>query len=118
VTSASLGGQIARQVGQRGVPKVRRLVRRVSGGERSAAERVLTGLLREAGMTGWRTNAPIRDERGLFGMADLVFDAERVVVEVDGWAHHNTVDRFQRDRTRQTGSCATAGPCCASPGAT
>ena len=34
-------------------------------------------------------------------MVDLAFVAERVAVEVDGWAYHVDPDRFQGDRSRQ-----------------
>lgn len=101
LTVGSARREISSHLGQRGLPKVRRLVRAISGGERSAAERVLTGLLRRSGLTGWRVNVPIVDGRGLIGVGDLVFEVEKVVIEVDGWAHHSTVERFQRDRSRQ-----------------
>jgi very-short-patch-repair endonuclease len=92
---------IFQNIGRRGVDQVRRLVRVVSGGERSEAERVLTNLLRRAGVIGWRANAPIFDDRGLIGLGDLVFEADKLVIEVDGWAYHVQADRFQRDRRRQ-----------------
>lgn len=31
----------------------------------------------------------------------MVFEEQRLVVEIDGWAYHSTPDRFQGDRTRQ-----------------
>jgi hypothetical protein len=101
VTLASLGRELTLHIGQHGVPKVRRLVRAVSSGERSAAERLLTRLLGKAGITGWSANAPISDRRGLIGVGDVVFVEVKVVLEVDGWAYHCTVHRFQRDRSRQ-----------------
>ena len=59
-------------------------------------------LLARAGITGWVANAPIHDATGsLIGVGDLVFLAERVVVELDGRAYHVTPDRFERDRHRQ-----------------
>ncbi len=88
-------------VGRRGIRDVRALLRLAAGGERSAAERRLTALLLEAGITGWRANAEIRDIRGKIGCGDVVFAAEKVVVELDGLAFHITPDRFQHDRTRQ-----------------
>ncbi len=88
-------------VGRRGVGQVRELLRQRRGGEWSGAERVLTGLLRSAGIQGWRTNAPIADGAGVIGVGDVVFAAHQLVLEVDGWAFHVTTERFQRDRTRQ-----------------
>lgn len=34
-------------------------------------------------------------------LIDVAFPAERVAIEVDGWAWHLTPDRFVRDRQRQ-----------------
>ncbi|MEO9222339.1 MAG: DUF559 domain-containing protein, partial [Mycobacteriaceae bacterium] len=62
----------------------------------SHAERVLLRLLREAGITGWRPNHPVLRYR-----VDVAFPAERLAVEVDGWAWHHDVDRFGHDRRRQ-----------------
>jgi very-short-patch-repair endonuclease len=73
----------------------------VAGGERAESERRLTKLLREAGITGWRANVPVYDADGLIGVGDLVFERERLLVEVDGFAYHSTPDRFERDRERQ-----------------
>ena len=53
------------------------------------------------GLTGWRANYPVRVAGCLLGVADIAFPAARLIVEVDGLAHHSTPDRFQRDRTRQ-----------------
>src|SRR5262245_16438954 len=118
VTLVSLSAQIARHIGQHGVPKVRRLVRLVSGGERSAAERVFTGLLQRAGPTGWQVNAPICDRGGLIALGDVVFEAEQVVIEVDGWPITAPPSGSNVIAAVRTGSCGRAGPCCASPGAT
>lgn len=62
----------------------------------SQAERMLVRLLRDAGISGWR-----------LGLAwdgcviDVAFPAQRVAIEVDGWAWHVDPDRFVRDRRRQ-----------------
>lgn len=55
-------------------------------------------ILRRNGITGWQVNT-----RVIAGgsVPDFRFDAERVIVEIDGWAWHHTPDRFQRDRARQ-----------------
>jgi very-short-patch-repair endonuclease len=101
VTRSSLGDQIQRHRGHHGVPRVRHLLQASAGGEHSAAERVLTGLLKRAGITGWRVNVPISDDRGLIGVGDLVFAQQRVIIEVDGWAYHVSARTFQHDRARQ-----------------
>jgi hypothetical protein len=88
-------------VGHHGIPKLVRFVRTVSDGTRSAAERRATRLLSRAGIHGWVANAAIRDDRGLIGVGDVVFEETRVVIELDGWAFHAAPDRLQRDRDRQ-----------------
>lgn len=59
----------------------------------SAAERVVVGLLRGAGITGWQLGLP-------FGpwTIDVGFPEAKVAVEIDGWAWHVDVDRFRADR--------------------
>jgi very-short-patch-repair endonuclease len=96
-----LARRIRRRTGRVGSPKLTRLLAGVRGGERSTAERRFTGLLRRAGIGGWRANVAIHDDRGLIGEADVAFIAERLVIEIDGWAFHTTPERFQRDRARQ-----------------
>ena len=89
------------QVGRRGAPRLARLVRLAASGARSAAERGLLGLLTGAGIDGWAANVPVSDGRDLIGIADVVFEQIKLVIEVDGWAFHTTADRFRRDRERQ-----------------
>lgn len=66
----------------------------------SEAERQLHRLLRAAGITGWRTNQwiPVRDH-GYF--ADVLFRRQRLIAEVDGWAHHSDPGAFENDRRRR-----------------
>jgi very-short-patch-repair endonuclease len=88
-------------VGRRRAPRLVRLLAAVSSGSRSAAERRLAVLLRDAGLRGWTANLKIYDDHGLVGVADVAFEEAKVVIEVDGWAFHVTPDQFQRDRERQ-----------------
>jgi very-short-patch-repair endonuclease len=88
-------------VGRPGAPKLVRLVARLSAGEASHAERLLTQLLRAARIRGWTANADIIDDDGLAGVGDVVFPEAQVVIEVDGFAYHSTRDDFERDRRRQ-----------------
>jgi very-short-patch-repair endonuclease len=62
----------------------------------SAAERLMVRLLRSSRIHGWTSQHP-------FGpyLLDFAFPESRVVVEVDGWAWHVDVLRFQSDRRRQ-----------------
>ncbi|HSK59156.1 MAG TPA: type IV toxin-antitoxin system AbiEi family antitoxin domain-containing protein [Actinomycetospora sp.] len=91
-----------RDTGQRhGAVLARRLVELADGGARSEAERDAVRLLHRARITGWTANLPV-DLPG-FGrvVIDLAFPAQRVAVEIDGWAFHRDVDRFRRDGLRQ-----------------
>lgn len=101
ITVEEFAERIGAIPGRAKVGRLRRLLRGVEGGARSAAERVLTGLLRDAAITGWRANAPICDDLGVIGIGDVVFDHVKLVIEVDGLAFHTTPDRFQHDRVRQ-----------------
>jgi very-short-patch-repair endonuclease len=87
--------------GRRGAPKLARLIRTAAGGTRFAAERQLVRLLHRSGLVGWAANMPIRVGDRVVAIGDVVFEAPRLVVEVDGLAFHVTPERFQRDRTRQ-----------------
>lgn len=91
-----------RLIGGRGMwgnQQIRRLLAEATLGD-SEAERVLHAILREAGITGWSANAPVLLPSGVQEV-DVVFRSSRLVIEVDGWAHHHNVDRFERDRRRQ-----------------
>lgn len=85
-----------RNKGRHGSPAARRLLQAASDGARSEAERLLVKLLRQAGITGWKTNYPI----GGYNV-DFAFPKEKVVIEVDGWAFHSDPEAFAKDRKRQ-----------------
>ena len=65
----------------------------------SEAERLAHRLLREAGITGWRTNHRVM-VNGVGFVVDLVFQAERIAIEVDGWTYHGSRQAFVADRWR------------------
>ena len=92
-----------RNKGRYGSPAARRLLKAADDGARSAAERLLVKLLREAGITGWRTNYPVAGYK-----VDVGFPAALVAVETDGWAFHSDAKAFQIDRKRQN-AVALAG---------
>jgi len=85
-----------RNKGRHGAPAARRLLNAASGGARSEAERLLIQLLRQEHITGWRANYPVSGY-----LVDVAFPAQRVAVEVDGWAFHSDHGAFQHDRIRQ-----------------
>jgi very-short-patch-repair endonuclease len=66
----------------------------------SAAERVFHGLLRAAGITGWKANQPLRlGDQTIH--PDVVFRRLRLVVEIDGREFHSDPEVFEVDRRRQ-----------------
>jgi very-short-patch-repair endonuclease len=85
-----------RNKGRHGSPAARRLLQVASDGAHSEAERLLVKLLREAGITGWRTNYPVGGYK-----VDVGFPTQKVAIEVDGWAFHNDPEVFVKDRNRQ-----------------
>lgn len=62
----------------------------------SQAERLLVGMLRHAGITGWVVGHAWEGY-----LIDVAFPAQRIAIEVDGWAWHMTPERFVRDKRRQ-----------------
>jgi len=66
----------------------------------SEAERRAHRLLRQAGVTGWRTNVPLRVAGRLY-FVDIAFRGARLAVEVDGRLHEREADLFESDRWRQ-----------------
>lgn len=65
----------------------------------SFAERRAHRLLREAGISGWRANFPLRLP-GLTYFLDIAFEALRLALEIDGRTYHGP-DTFDRERLRQ-----------------
>jgi very-short-patch-repair endonuclease len=62
----------------------------------SELERDAHTLLDRAGISGWVTNAPVLDY-----LVDILFRAEKLVVELDGWEVHGTRFAFEADRRRR-----------------
>jgi very-short-patch-repair endonuclease len=92
-----------RNKGRYGSPAARLLLQAAGDNTHSHAERLLVGILRRAGITGWRANYPVGGYR-----VDVAFRAAKVAVEVDGFAFHSDHEAFQNDRVRQN-SLALAG---------
>jgi very-short-patch-repair endonuclease len=85
-----------RTKGRHGSPAARRLLQAASDGARSEAERLLVKLLRDNGITGWKTNYRVGGYK-----VDVAFPKPRVAIETDGWAFHSSQEDFQNDRERQ-----------------
>ncbi len=92
----------------RGTGQLKQIAELVAGGAVSHAEFRFHELLREAGLTGWTANAPVRDGQGLIGVLDLLFEEARVAIEVDGWRAHRSHAAFIADRRREN-RLVTAG---------
>ncbi|MGQ0777944.1 MAG: endonuclease domain-containing protein [Pseudonocardiales bacterium] len=89
-------GAHCRNLGRRGAAAASQLLSVAADRAASHAERLQVRLLRDAGITGWELNYPLGNY-----LIDVAFPAQRVAIEVDGWAWHMTPDRFIRDRQRQ-----------------
>lgn len=85
-----------RNKGRHGSPAARRLLHAAADGARSEAERLLVKLLRDNGITGWKTNYPVGGYK-----IDVAFPQQKVAIETDGWAFHSSQEDFQKDRERQ-----------------
>jgi very-short-patch-repair endonuclease len=85
-----------RNKGRYGSPAARRMLQAAADGSRSEAERLLVKLMRQAGLTGWRTNYPVAGYK-----VDAAFPKQKVAIEVDGFAFHTDEEVFQIDRQRQ-----------------
>lgn len=85
--------------GRWGNNRLRRFLLNAQRGIMSPAEELLQKILKQNRLTGWQADVAIRRERKVLARVDVLFPAERVVVEVDGRRYHGE-DRFQADRTR------------------
>jgi very-short-patch-repair endonuclease len=87
--------------GRQGNATLRRIADRCGDGAAAESERVLHRLLRQAHISGWVANHPLWVAGELVGVLDVALVEQRIAIEIDGWAFHSDVDRFQRDRRRQ-----------------
>lgn len=96
-SEAELRAQIDRNEGRRGVARLRRVLDLPGGPRRtrSPAERLMLQLLRGAGITGYEANARIHGYE-----VDLLWRAEGLAVEIDGFDAHSGRVAFERDRLK------------------
>jgi len=86
--------------GTSGNARRQRVLRALAANPWSHAERVMHELLAAAGIKGWVANHALRLE-GRWVIPDILFEEHRLVLEVDGYAYHSSVDEWQRDLDRQ-----------------
>jgi very-short-patch-repair endonuclease len=82
-----------RAIGARGAARIATLLTAAADRADSAAEQLMLGILRGAGITGWVRGYPFEQ-----WLIDFAIPAARVAIEVDGWARHMDVSRFRADR--------------------
>lgn len=96
VHPALLHEAYCRNAGAHGMAAAHRLLVAALDRADSELERTLLRLLRSAGMGGVVRGLPVGGGRQI----DLAFPAERVAIELDGWAWHTDPDRFRADRAK------------------
>lgn len=101
LSHADLAQALRLQFGRHGNAQLARLTAYTAHGAVSAAEHRCHALLRRAGITGWQAGATVRDALGVIGVVDLLFEAARLVVEIDGLNAHSGRRSFVQDRRRQ-----------------
>lgn len=97
LTAQALEEAMAARAGRRGMRQLRRLTRMSAQGALSELERALHRLLRKARIGGWEANATIVVGGRILARVDVLFAAERLIIETDGRAYH---DDFERERAR------------------
>lgn len=86
--------------GVAGSSALRRALEVVADGDLEELKRRLRAALLAAGVTGLRSEVPVRSSSGALAYLDLVHDASCTAVEVDGWLSHTQRARFVADRRR------------------
>ncbi|MFZ2512454.1 MAG: type IV toxin-antitoxin system AbiEi family antitoxin domain-containing protein [Gordonia sp. (in: high G+C Gram-positive bacteria)] len=95
VTTGELTACLERNAGMHGLRTARGLLDTLEAGAESEAERLFLDLLRIHGITGWT-------QQVWFGRSriDFAWTAEKVSVEINGWAYHRSRDRFEADNAK------------------
>lgn len=92
--------------GRAGNVRIRKLRAEADPNSQAEFERQFVTLLRSAAVTGWEQQHPVRLPSGQVIRADIAFPERRLIIELDGWAWHNTGARFRQDRKRWRGAVA------------
>jgi very-short-patch-repair endonuclease len=101
LTRPDIARRVSEYPGRQGNVVLRRMLDATEDGAAALSERKLHGLLRRAGIRGWTANHEVRIGGAVAAIVDVAIPAARLAIEVDGFAYHSDVDRFQRDRQRQ-----------------
>lgn len=89
--------------GTAGVQLLRERLGRRQPGEglpRSPLEREVLEFLSHAGLPRPLINVPIRGDDGFFALVDFFYPKQKVVIEVQSYAHHSSMLAFNRDAER------------------
>lgn len=99
--TVSLPTLLERHSGRPGASAIRALLgsRRPAGITRSQLEERFVTFLREYGLPAPRLNVPLHVD-GRFWEVDCLWARQRLIVELDGKAFHDTARGFERDRER------------------
>lgn len=97
VTVDALAAAVAERGGRPGVAQLRRLLAATARGALSEGERRLHRLLDVTGLGGWEADQRIVVDGRVIARADVLFEVERLILEVDGRRAHPD---FEADRAR------------------
>jgi very-short-patch-repair endonuclease len=100
VTQSQLDASVELSRGARGQLRARAARVAVKDNPWSSPERAAHRLFREAGLTGWTANQPVRVKDGR-RFPDILFEEIKLMVEIDGRAHHGTREANEADFRRQ-----------------
>ncbi|MDT4939417.1 MAG: hypothetical protein QOG80_3088 [Pseudonocardiales bacterium] len=101
LTRSDLSQRLHDYPGRQGNRALRIILTFTSDGAAAASERALHRILRRGRIGGWRPNHQVHLDGRVVAIVDVAIPVARLAIEVDGFAYHSDVDRFQRDRQRQ-----------------
>jgi very-short-patch-repair endonuclease len=101
ISFSELEALVGRRARRPGAERLRVYLSMWRGGAASRAEVLFHVLMRSHAIVGWEPNASIPLPGYGIASVDALFRAAKLIVEIDGWAHHSSRKAFQRDRARQ-----------------
>jgi hypothetical protein len=99
-TLERLGDRLSAFTNRHGAPRLVRLLQHAAKGSRANSHRLAKRLLEQAGIWGWTAHRPIDDRWGLVCLGDLVFDKQRLLIQLDGTAEEFGGERAARMQER------------------